>query len=389
MIRYLTAGESHGQCLVGILEGIPAGLSLTGDEIDKDLRRRQMGYGRGDRMKIEQDQVQILSGVRYGETLGSPIALLIENRDWKNWTERMSVEPMETNTRTEPLTSPRPGHADFAGAIKYHHKDIRNVIERSSARETAMRVAIGAICRFFFRQFGIEIGSHVIQIGSVASEETTLPEGAEEINRMADKNPLRCLDEAVSNEMKKVIDDIKAKGDTLGGMFEVVATGLPVGIGSYVHADKRLDGILAGAMLSIPAIKAAAVGLSKKVTGLPGSEVHDRIFPAATATGIKRKTNNAGGIEGGMTNGEPVRVRAVMKPLASLAQPLDSVNMATGEPVMALRERSDVCAVPAAAVVAEAVVMLALINPFLEKFGGDSLEEIRAHIQATPPLPWK
>ena len=389
MIRYLTAGESHGQCLVGILDGMPAGIRLTADEIGKDLRRRQMGYGRGDRMKIEQDRAQILTGVRYGETLGSPIAMLIENRDWKNWTEQMSVEPVEENARTEPLTSPRPGHADFAGAIKYHHKDIRNVIERSSARETAMRVAIGAICRSFLRQFGIEVGSHVVQIGSVSAEETILPESAEEINRMADINALRCLNEAASDEMKNLIDETKAKGDTLGGTFEVVVTGMPVGIGSYVHADRRLDGILAGALLSIPAIKAAAVGLSKKVTGLPGSEVHDRIFPAATATGIERKTNNAGGIEGGMTNGEPVRVRAVMKPLASLAQPLDSVNMATGEPVMALRERSDVCAVPAAAVVAEAVVMLALMNPFLEKFGGDSLQEIRAHVQATPPLPWK
>ena len=389
MIRYLTAGESHGQCLVGILEGIPARLPLTADEIDKDLRRRQMGYGRGGRMKIEQDHAQILTGVRYGETLGSPIAMLIENRDWKNWTDRMAVEPMEKNARAESLTSPRPGHADFAGAIKYHHKDIRNVIERSSARETAIRVAIGAICRIFLRQFGIEIGSHVVQIGSESIGDIALPEKAEEINRMADTNPLRCLDEATSNEMKKVIDKAKEKGDTIGGTFEVVVTGMPVGIGSYAHADRRLDGILAGALLSIPAIKAAAIGLSKKVTGLPGSEVHDRIFPASTATGIERKTNNAGGIEGGMTNGEPVRVRAVMKPLASLAQPLDSVNMATGEPVMALRERSDVCAVPAAAVVAEAVVMLALMNPFMEKYGGDSLEEIRAHIQATPSLPWK
>ncbi len=389
MIRYLTAGESHGQCLVGILEGIPAGLPLTVDEIDKDLRRRQMGYGRGDRMKIEQDHVQILTGVRYGETLGSPIALRIENRDWKNWTEQMSVEPMEKSVRTEPLTSPRPGHADFAGAIKYHHKDIRNVIERSSARETAMRVAIGAICRFFLRQFGIEVGSHVVQIGSESAYDIALPKNAEEINRKADTNPLRCLDESASRKMMKVIDQAKEKGDTIGGAFEVVVTGMPVGIGSYVHADRRLDGILAGALLSIPAIKAAGIGMGEDVAKYPGSEVHDRIFPATGDIGIKRKTNNAGGIEGGMTNGEPVRVRAVMKPLASLAQPLDSVNMATGEPVMALRERSDVCAVVAAAVVAEAVVMLALMNPFLEKFGGDSLEEIRAHIQATPPLPWK
>lgn len=389
MIRYLTAGESHGKCLVGILEGMPAGLLLSTEDIDQDLRRRQMGYGRGGRMKIERDHAQILSGVRYGETLGSPIALLIENRDWKNWTECMSIEPTPTDARSKPITSPRPGHADLAGAIKYHHKDIRNVIERSSARETAMRVALGAVCRRFLRDFGIQIASSVIQIGSVAAKELSIPKNAEEINRMADANAVRCLDEAASNEMKKLIDEMKAKGDTLGGVFEVVATGVPVGIGSYVHADRRLDGILAGAMLSIPAIKAACIGLGEEASRRPGSEVHDRLFPIAYEPGFKRKTNHAGGIEGGVTNGEPVRVRAAMKPLPTLGQPLDSVDMATGKVVMALKERSDVCAVPAAAVIGEAVVALALVNPFLEKYGGDSMEEIRAHFRNTPSLPWK
>lgn len=386
MIRFLTAGESHGKCLVGIIEGMPAGLEISEEEIARDLKRRQQGYGRGDRMKIEQDRAQILTGVRYGLTLGSPIALLIENKDWPNWESRMRADVPAEAERTAPLTSPRPGHADLAGAIKYQHDDIRNVIERSSARETTMRVALAAICRKFLGEFGITVGSHVVRIGTAVSTNDISAMLPEEIGRRADESPVRCLDSKTERTMMEIIDEAKANGDTVGGVFEVVVAGLPVGVGSYVHYDRRLDGILAQAMMSIHAMKAVGFGLAEDTAQRFGSEVHDRMFPSES--GVMRKTNNAGGTEGGMTNGEPLRIRVTMKPLSTLGQPLESVDMSTGDPVVALRERSDVCAVPAAAIVGEAMAMLALMNPFLEKYGGDSIEEIRAHIASSPPSPW-
>ncbi len=387
MIRFLTAGESHGKCLVGILEGMPAGLAISEEEIAVDLRRRQQGYGRGDRMKIEQDRAQILTGVRYGETLGSPIALLIENKDWPNWESRMRADVPPDDERTAPLTSPRPGHADLAGSIKYQHSDIRNVIERSSARETTMRVALAGIARKFLREFGVSVGSHIVRIGRVTANPNILALSPEEINQRADASPVRCLDPQAEREMIAVIDDAKARGDTVGGVFEVVVCGLPVGLGSYVHYDRRLDGILAGAMMSIHAMKAVGFGLAEETAERFGSEVHDRIFQDA-AGNVVRQTNNAGGTEGGMSNGEPLRIRVAMKPLSTLGQPLESVDMATREAVVALRERSDVCAVPAAGIVGEAMALLALLNPFLDKYGGDSMREVRAYFAASPGSPW-
>ena len=361
MIRYLTSGESHGKCLVGILEGMPAGLEISEDEIAVDLRRRQQGYGRGDRMKIEQDRAQILTGVRYGETLGSPIALMIENKDWPNWESRMRTDFPPDVERTEPLTSPRPGHADLAGAIKYQHTDIRNVIERSSARETTMRVALAGICRKFFGEFRVTVGSHVVRIGSAVSHADANDLSPTEINRLADASPVRCLDAESGKEMMAAIDDAKSRGDTVGGVFEVVVAGLPVGLGSYVHYDRRLDGILAGAMMSIHAMKAVGFGLAEETGERFGSDVHDRIFTDESGN-VTRRTNNAGGTEGGMSNGQPIRIRVTMKPLSTLGQPLESVDMATREAVVALRERSDVCAVPAAAIVGEAMALLALMT---------------------------
>lgn len=386
MIRFLTAGESHGPCLVGILEGLPSGLEITEEEIATDLRRRQLGYGRGERMRIESDHAKILSGVRYGVSLGSPIALLIENKDWPNWTSQLRADAPSTAERAEPLTTPRPGHADYAGAIKYHHADIRNVIERASARETAMRVAMAAICRKFFRELGITAASHVVEIGSVAASHHALDLSPDEINHRADQNAVRCLDEDASRKMTAAIDEARARGDTVGGVFEVVCAGLPVGLGSYVQWDRRLDAILSAATMSVPAVKAVTIGRDAQIGTRLGSEVHDRMYP--DRGGVMRKTNHAGGIEGGITNGETLVIRASMKPLATLAQPLETVNLSTGGAETALRERSDVCAVPAAAAVGEAMCLLALMNPFLEKFGGDSMCEIKNHVKETPGSPW-
>lgn len=386
MIKFLTAGESHGPALTGILEGMPAGLEISEAEIASDLARRQLGHGRGDRMKIERDHARILSGVRYGKTLGSPITLLIENRDWENWTEKMSVSDPGESARIPRLASPRPGHADLAGSIKYHQNDIRNIIERSSARETAMRVALGAICRKFLREFGIEIHAHVVNIGGVTAP-THSSASSSDFWERAEKSPVRSADDAAAKEMMEVIDRAIESKDTVGGIFEVVVAGMPIGLGSFVHHDRRLDGILAQAMVSIHAMKAVEFGMGFDVANTPGSGVHDQLF--TSAHNIIRQSNSAGGIEGGMSNGEPIVMRVAMKPLSSLMQPLASVNLETGEAAEALRERSDVCAVPAAAVVGEAMACLALMNPFLEKFGGDSMEEIRAHIASTPPSPWR
>ncbi|HEY3294816.1 MAG TPA: chorismate synthase [bacterium] len=387
MIRYLTAGESHGKCLIGILEGMPAGVGISEEEIAADLHRRQQGYGRGGRMSIEQDHAQILSGVRYGVTLGSPLAVQIENRDWENWRDVMRVEATESEEQSTPLTTPRPGHADYAGAVKYGQRDIRNVIERSSARETAVRVALGAICRKFFAEVGITVGSHVVQIGPVKAESDASRLTPEEINRLADASPVRCLDKAAERRMMEIIDEAKSRGDSVGGIFEVIASGLPVGVGSGVHGDRRLTALLAQAMLSIPAMKSVGFGMAEDVAAHFGSDVHDRMFAGSDGS-VVRRTNRSGGVEGGMSTGEPLIIRVAMKPLSTLAQPLETVDLATGQEAVALRERSDVCAVPAAAVVGEAVCMLALMNPYLEKTGGDSMSEIHAHNAARPPRPW-
>jgi chorismate synthase len=386
MIRYLTAGESHGQCLTGILEGLPAGLAISAADIDQDLRRRQLGYGRGGRMQIEQDHAQILSGVRFGRTLGSPLSLLIENKDWVNWQDRMAVESSAATEPPAPLTAPRPGHADLPGLLKYRQNDIRNILERASARETAMRVALGAVCRVFLRQFGIGVASHVVQIGRVKSTLDFSSLAPDEINRMADLSPVRCLDPDAAAAMTRAIDEAQKQGDTVGGMFTVIVAGLPVGLGTMMHPDRRLDAILAAAVMSIPAIKAVGFGLAEESAGRSGSDMHDRYYPGEHD--IVRQTNHAGGIEGGMSTGEPLVIRAAMKPLSTLGQPLDTVDLATREAAVAIRERSDVCAVPAAAVVAEAVCMLALMNPFLEKFGGDSMAEIAERVKTEPENPW-
>ncbi|MGH7262361.1 MAG: chorismate synthase [Candidatus Rokuibacteriota bacterium] len=374
VFRFLTAGESHGEALVAVIDGVPAGLPLAEDDINRDLARRQRGYGRGGRMKIERDRVHIISGVRWGATLGSPLTLTIPNLDWENWKATMSVAPPEPGTAAKQVTRPRPGHADLAGAMKYAHKDIRNVLERSSARETTARVAVAGVAKKLLSEFGIEILSHVTEIGGVRVGELDLPWS--EIRRGAEESEVRCADPEATDRMIAAIDDAKAKGDTLGGVFEVVALGCPVGLGSYVQWDRRLDGRLAQAFCSIQAIKGAELGLGFETARRPGSQVHDEILYDANQ-GFKRTTNNAGGLEGGVTNGQPVVVRAAMKPLSTLRTPLRSVDMATKEAVEAVVERSDVCAVPAAGIVGEAMMAIILAQAFLEKFGGDSLEEIR------------
>ena len=378
--RFLTAGESHGECLTAIIDGVPAALPLTEAGLNEDLARRQRGYGRGGRMKIERDQVHISGGVRWGLTLGSPIALTITNRDWENWKATMSVGPPEPGAAAKQVTRPRPGHADLAGAMKYGHRDIRNVLERSSARETTARVAVAGVAKRLLAEFGITILSHVTELGGIRiSPDLDLP--WEEIRRRAEASEVRCADPAAEAEMIVAIDDAKAKGDTLGGVFEVVALGCPVGLGSYVQWDRRLDGRIAQALCAIQAIKGVEFGLGFETARRPGSQVHDEILLDAQG-GFRRASNNAGGLEGGVTNGQPVVVRAAMKPLSTLRTPLRSVDVATREAVEAVVERSDVSAVPAAGVVGEAMLALALVTPFLEKFGGDSIDEIRRNYRA-------
>jgi chorismate synthase len=375
VFRFLTAGESHGEALTTVIDGVPAGLPLAESDINGDLARRQRGYGRGGRMKIERDQVHILSGVRWGATLGSPITLQIANRDWENWKGTMSVAPPEPGAAPKEVTRPRPGHADLAGAMKYGHRDIRNVLERSSARETTARVAVACVAKRLLAEFGITILSHVVEIGGAR-----IPDGLDlpwdEVQRRAEASEVRCADPDTEAAIIAAIDQAKAKGDTLGGVFEVVALGCPVGLGSYVQWDRRLDGRLSQALCSVQAIKGCEIGLGFETARRPGSAVHDEILFDA-ASGFRRSTNNAGGLEGGVTNGQPVVVRAAMKPLSTLRTPLKSVDLATKEAVEAVVERSDVCAVPAAGIVGEAMVAIVLANAFLEKFGGDSIEEIR------------
>ena len=380
-MRYLTAGESHGRELTAIIEGMPAGLAVASGDIDRELARRQSGYGRGARMKIETDRAEITSGIRHGKTLGSPIALVVKNRDWENWTEIMSPEAAPA-AADRAVTRPRPGHADLTGGLKYGHRDLRNVLERSSARETTMRVAAGSIARRLLDEFGIGVYSWVTEIGGVKGEIAGAP-GA--LFRSAEGSQVRCPDSVASKAMMERIDRAKAAGDSLGGAFEVVLTGVPPGLGSFVHWDRKLDARLAFALMSIQAIKGAEVGMGFAVASAPGSEVHDEIFYSRKGRsakfwprrpGFSRKTNNAGGIEGGMTNGEPIVLRAAMKPIPTLYKPLRSVDIETKKPFKASVERSDTCAVPAAAVIAEAVVAFEVAVAFLEKFGGDSISEI-------------
>jgi chorismate synthase len=377
--RFLTAGESHGEALTTVIDGVPAGLPLTEEHINEDLARRQRGYGRGGRMKIERDQVHISSGVRWGVTLGSPIALAIQNRDWENWKGTMAVGAPPPGATAKGITRPRPGHADLAGAMKYGHRDIRNVLERSSARETTARVAVAGVAKRLLSEFGISILSHVTEIGGVHIASTAFP--WEEIRQRAEASEVRCADPVAERAMIDGIDRAKAAGDTLGGVFEVVALGCPVGLGSYVQWDRKLDGLLAQAFCSIHAIKGAEIGLGFEAARRPGSEVHDEILFDADA-GFQRGSNSAGGLEGGVTNGQPVVVRAVMKPISTLRKPLRSVDVATKEAVEAVVERSDVCAVPAAGVVGEAMMAIVLAGAFLDKFGGDSLDEIRRNYHA-------
>ena len=385
MLRFLTAGESHGQALVVIVEGVPAGLRITADEIAVDLARRQLGYGRGRRMAIEQDRAEILSGVRRGETLGSPIALLIRNRDWVNWQHSMSVEatPDESlpGARRAPVTRPRPGHADLSGGLKYGRTDLRDILERASARETAARVAAGAVARALLAHVGIRIASHVFEIGGAALKDP-LAIPFDRIAALAATDDVRCVDADVAAAMRGTIDAAREAGDTVGGGFEVVAHSVPPGLGSYVHWDRKLDGRLAQALMSIHAIKGVGVGRGADVGHLPGSRVHDEIVstlePTGTVPGLARPTNNAGGLEGGVTNGEDVRVTAWMKPISTLMKPLRSVDLRTMAEAPAAIERSDVCAVPAAAVVGEAMVSLVLADALLEKFGADNISDIEA-----------
>jgi chorismate synthase len=378
--RFLTAGESHGEALLAVIDGLPAGVPVPESAINDDLARRQRGYGRGGRMKIERDQVRILSGVRWGLSLGSPIALQIANRDWENWKDTMAVGAPEPGAAPKQVTRPRPGHADLAGAMKYAHRDIRNVLERSSARETTARVAVAGVAKRLLGEFAITVLSHVTEIGGVRIS-PTLEIPWDEVRRRAEASEVRCADPAAEAAIIAAIDEAKTKGDTLGGVFEVVALGCPVGLGSYVQWDRRLDGRLAQALCSIQAIKGCEFGLGFETARRPGSAVHDEIL-FDTQAGFKRTTNNAGGLEGGVTNGQPVIVRAAMKPLSTLRTPLKSVDLATKEAVEAVVERSDVCAVPAAGIVGEAMVAIVLADAFLEKFGGDSLEEVRRNYEA-------
>lgn len=393
MLRFLTAGESHGQALVAVLEGMPAGLPVNMDAVTTQLRRRQGGYGRGRRMAIESDRAEVVSGIRRGVTTGAPIALVIPNKDWQNWQKTMHVEPempeQATGANRAAVTRPRPGHADLAGALKYGLSDIRDVLERASARETAARVAVGSLARQLLGRFGIEVWSHVTVIGGVGIPES-LAVPVERLRAMPADSPLNCADPEVEREMIAAIDRAREAGDTLGGAFEVVVTGLPVGLGSYVQWDRKLDGRLAQAIMSIPAIKAVGIGKGPEVARLPGSRIHDEIVPIGPdgptghpALGVARLTNNAGGLEGGVTNGEQLRVTGYMKPIATLMKPLRSVDLTTLEESPAAIERSDVCAVTAAAVVGEAMVSLALADAFLEKFTGDSIGEIARVYQQT------
>lgn len=376
-MRFLTGGESHGPCLTGIIEGLPAGLELDKKAIDKQLERRQQGYGRGGRMAIEKDRIEFLSGLRFNRTIGSPLTLRIENRDWDNWRELMAPEG-DPPPETEAVTRPRPGHADLAGGLKYNYSDLRLVLERSSARETAMRVAVGTVGRILVERFGFKFYSHVAAIGPVTSpvKAEELPDLAEKVERSA----LRCADSRSEEAMLEEINRSGEEGDTLGGVIELVITGMPPGLGSHVHWDRRLDGRLAGALMSIQGIKGIEIGAGFSAAARRGSLTHDQMVTDREG-GISRSSNRAGGVEGGITNGEAIVIRMAMKPIPTLARPLDSIDLETGRDAPGAVERSDVCAVPSAAVVAEAVAAWEIAAAFREKFGGDFMEEIEASYQ--------
>lgn len=385
MLRFTTAGESHGQALVSVLEGMPAGVPLLAADIDADLARRQQGYGRGRRMQIERDSAEILSGVRAGETMGSPISMLIRNRDWKNWQEIMDAAPREEDAegalRRRAVTRVRPGHADLTGLLKYDRDDARDILERASARETTARVAAGAIARRLLSELGVTVGSHLVHLGGIdATAPTELPAA---LNEASDASQLRTLDPKAEAAMIARIDAAKKEGNTLGGVCEVVVNGLPVGLGSHVSWDRKLDGRLGAAMLSIPAVKGVEIGMGFGAARATGSEVHDEIAAAPgriRCGNVRRETNRAGGLEGGMTTGEALVVRVAMKPISTLMRPLGTVDVATGDAAKATAERSDVTAVPAMGVIAEAMAALVLADAMLEKFGGDSLGEVRRNL---------
>ncbi|MEK0430459.1 MAG: 5-enolpyruvylshikimate-3-phosphate phospholyase [Gemmatimonadota bacterium] len=384
-LTFRTAGESHGPALIALVEGVPAGLRLLASDVDVELARRQQGYGRGRRMAIEQDRVEFLAGVRAGETIGAPIALLVRNRDWANWEAIMDPAPRpEDDTpegRRRQVTRVRPGHADLTGLLKYDRTDARDILERASARETTARVAAGAVAKRLLAELDVRIGSHLVHLGGIdAAPPAVWPD---DLNAAADASSLRCLDATAEAAMRAAIDAAKAEGDTLGGICEVVVTGLPVGLGAHVSWDRKLDGRLAQALCSIPAVKGVEMGMGFDAARRRGSAVHDPIDPApgsARTGGVRRRTNHAGGLEGGMTTGEPLVLRVAMKPISTLMKPLDTVDAATGASASAAAERSDVTAVPAMGVIAEAMVALVLADAVLEKFGGDSLGELRRHV---------
>jgi len=386
MFRWLTAGESHGQALVAICEGVPAGVQVTTEDLAAALARRRAGYGRGARMTFERDEVELTAGVRHGRTLGGPVAIRIANTEWPKWETVMSADPVDAEVlaglaRNAPLTRPRPGHADLAGMQKFGHTDARPVLERASARETAARVALGEVARRLLSQvLGIEILSHVVSIGAVKTPDDLMPGPSPQDQAAIDADPVRCADPATSQAMVAEIDAVRKDGDTLGGVVEVLAFGLPPGLGSFTHWDRRLDARLAGALMSIQAIKGVEVGDGFTTATRRGSVAHDEI--EASAHGVTRRTNRAGGIEGGMSTGEVIRVRAAMKPISTVPRALDTIDTSTGEPAKAINQRSDVTAVPAAGVVAEAMVALVLAEAAIEKFGGDSADEMRRNVES-------
>lgn len=378
MLRFLTAGESHGQALTVIVDGLPAGLTVTAEAINHQLWRRQQGYGRGQRMKIETDQADLLAGVRFGRTTGAPVCLMVRNTDWRAWTDKMAVEPQEVEDTSRVVSVPRPGHADLVGHIKYGFTDMRNALERSSARETTMRVAGGALARRLLEVCGVRVFSHVLSIGPVQAQK--LPPDLKELAGLAEESPVRCADAEAAGRMIELIDRAKEDRDTLGGVFEVIATGVPVGLGSYVQWDRRLDGRIAMAMMSIQAVKGVEVGDGFGAARRMGSTVMDEIGWDGQC--YTRPSNHAGGLEGGVTNGQPVVVRVGKKPISTLMRPLNSVNIHTHEPSPAHIERSDVCAVPAAAVVGEAMLSYVLADALLERFGGDCMEDLLGNLRA-------
>lgn len=393
-LRFLTSGESHGRGLMGILEGLPSGLKISESELMEQMRRRKLGYGRGARQKIEDDAVEILSGVRHGKSLGSPVGLLIWNKDWPSWQEVMKVAPPtrqevgSLRARAKTVRVPRPGHADLIGGVKYDHSDLRNVLERASARETAMRVALGSFARFFLKELGVSIASRVVQIGSI--EDHSIVRGElSALNSRIDRSPVRCFSKHAEKKMIAEVAQAAKNGDTLGGVFEVIAAGHPIALGSYAQWDRRLEGALAQALMSLNAIKGVEVGMGFGFARVPGSKAHDTYLPSSSKSekrearlGLLRfSSNRSGGIEGGMTTGEPLIIRAAMKPLSTLMNALPSIDLDTGKAVRAHIERSDVCAVPSAAVIGESLVALVLADAILEKFGGDSMREIGARVQ--------